>query len=110
MSNCLKSQLYASENWELPFRETVPVHRAPPTSRPVGLFFAKIGGTVFRLCICASFETIGMTGLAGFFIFAEIDAIGENRGVRFCDSATFGSKERFYTLKIDNKDVTWYNK
>lgn len=51
-----------------------------------------------------------MTGLAGFFIFAEIDAIGENRGYTFCDSATFGSKERFYTLKIDNKDVTWYNK
>ena len=42
--------------------------------------------------------------------FAEIDAIGENRGYTFCDSATFGSKERFYTLKIDNKDVTWYNK
>ena len=33
-SNCLKSQLYASENWELPFRETVPFterlrHRVP---------------------------------------------------------------------------------
>ena len=45
-----------------------------------------------------------------FLFFAEIDAIGENRGYTFCDSATFGSKERFYTLKIDNKDVTWYNK
>ena len=34
MPNCLKSQLYASENWELPFRETVPFterlrHRVP---------------------------------------------------------------------------------
>ena len=25
-------------------------------------------------------------------------------------SLTFGSKEHFYTPKIDNKDVMWYNK
>ena len=51
-----------------------------------------------------------MTGFAGFSLFAEIDAIGENRGYTFYDSATFGSKEHFYTPKIDNRDVTWYNK
>ena len=51
-----------------------------------------------------------MTGFADFSHFAEIDAIGENRGYTFCDSVTFGSKECFYALKIDNKDVMWYNK
>lgn len=51
-----------------------------------------------------------MTGFADFSHFAEIDAIGENRGYTFCDSVTFGSKECFYAPKIDNKDVMWYNK
>ena len=51
-----------------------------------------------------------MIGFADFSHFAEIDAIGENRGYTFCDSVTFGSKECFYALKIDNKDVMWYNK
>lgn len=49
-------------------------------------------------------EIFGKIGGTRFSTFRE------NRGYTFCDSATFGSKERFYALKIDNKDVTWYNK
>ena len=44
--------------------------------------------------------------------FANLDAspgAGGSECAKYY-SLTFGSKEHFYTPKIDNKDVMWYNK